>query len=208
MRTQSTITTSITFSHRVRQTVCPHPRVRMLHRPRVASSSRPHASTRSSDAMRAMRCVRHSIRGDSRPPRPALIVHRNADRRAFRPRVMSHRAVAVPTARWIRGDADGRRRRRVAKRVSPRTRFEDSTSRARLEARARTKETRARAETRDGGGVARARGARTRARRRGAARSIKIKRRRATRLEDERDRTTERGRMRLARDDEEIGLTR
>uniref|UniRef100_A0A7R9T2U4 Uncharacterized protein n=1 Tax=Ostreococcus sp. 'lucimarinus' TaxID=242159 RepID=A0A7R9T2U4_9CHLO len=48
---------------------------------------------------------------------------------------------------------------------------------------------RARAETRDGGGVARARGARTRARRRGAARSEKIKRRRATRLEDERDRT-------------------
>ena len=111
MRTQSTITTSITFSHRIRQTVCPHPRVRMLHRPRVASSS----YTSRVDALFPTRCERcGAFERDSRRFAPRSYYARRPPARRpsrSRPRLGSHRSSAVPTARWIRGDADGRRRR-------------------------------------------------------------------------------------------------
>ena len=138
------------------------------------------------DAMRAMRCVRARFARDSR-----------------RARARAARTGTPTVARRPRVDRIARSRCRprdgfeatptVVDDATSSTRFAEDAirrfdvSRARG-ARARTAR-RARAETRDGGGVARARGARTRARRRGAARRKKIKRRRATRLEDERDRT-------------------
>ena len=172
--------------HRIRNTVCPHPYVRMLHRPRVAASRRRHASTRFADAMRAMRCVRARFARDSRRARA---LSSSTERRPSR----DDRASIASRGRGADRAMDSRRRRRSTttrrrRRVSDSTRFEDSTSRA-YTARVFRTARRARAETRDGGGVARARGARTRARRRGAARRKKIKRRRATRVEDESDRT-------------------
>ena len=170
----------------------------------VAASARVDALFRR-DASDAVRSTFDSRRFATPPSRAYRPPERRPSR--FPTARRSHRARAVPTARWIRGDADGRRRRRV---VDARRRGRDSKIRrlARVSKRGIGRRDAQNAETRDGGGVARARGARTRARRRGAARRIKIKRRRATRVEDERDRTTEGGRMRLARDDEEIGLTR
>jgi hypothetical protein len=111
MRTQSTITTWITRGI-VDVTLCVHTRMsefstddasRRIHR--SVGTGRRARRRDASDAVRSS-----AIRADSR---------RELDRAAStgtptvarRPRVDRDDAVAVPTARWIRGDADGRRRR-------------------------------------------------------------------------------------------------
>ena len=137
MRTQITITKWIARVI-VGVRLCVHTRVSECSRAPASLRRRiRHASTRSSDAMRAMRCVRHSIRGDSRRVRP-----RAASTGA--PTVaLSDRASIASRGRGADRAMDSRRRRRSTtprrrRRASPRTRFEDSTSRARLEARNRT----------------------------------------------------------------------
>ena len=111
MRTRSTITTWITRVI-VHVTLCVHTRMsefstddasRRIHR--SVGTGRRARRRDASDAVRSS-----AIRADSR---------RELDRAAStgtptvarRPRVDRDDAVAVPTARWIRGDADGRRRR-------------------------------------------------------------------------------------------------
>ena len=98
--------------HRRRHTVCPHPHVRILHRPRVASRIASARVDARDDAMRAMRCVRARF-APIRDIHRARAASTGTPTVARRPRVDRDDAVAVPTARWIRGDADGRRRRDV-----------------------------------------------------------------------------------------------
>ena len=202
MRTQSTITTWITRGI-VDVTLCVHTRMsefstddasRRIHR--SVGTGRRARRRDASDAVRSS-----AIRADSR---------RELDRAAStgtptvarRPRVDRDDAVAVPTARWIRGDADGRRRRDG---VDASRRGRDSKIRrlARLRVRA-SRRPRARGDAR---------------RRRGRAREGRADARETTRGGAEKKNKTptsdaargrkrpngEGGRVRLARDDEEIG---
>ena len=182
MRTRSTITTWITrvivdvalcvhtrmsefemdhARHRRRRTVCPHPYVRILHRPRVASRIASARVDARSDAMRAMRCVRARFAAirDAREParRPP----------ARRPTHMRPRGDRIARSRCRPRDGfeatdDGRRRRDDGRRVAARTRFEDSTSRARAALKRGRRDARARRRATEEG--SRARGARGRAR--------------------------------------------
>jgi len=109
IRTQSTITTWIT---RVIVYVILYVHTRMSECSIDPASRRRGVGTR----RRALptRCERcGAFERDSRAIRDARepsLLPPNADRRATTAR-RSRRAGAVPTARWIRGDADGRRRR-------------------------------------------------------------------------------------------------
>ena len=163
IRTQSTITTWITRGI-VCVTLCVH--TRMSEFSTDAASRRIHRSVgtgrraRRRDASDAVRSS--AIRADSRRER-FRAASTGTPTVARRPRVDRDDAVAVPTARWIRGDADGRRRRDGVDACRQWTRFEDSTSRA-YTARARGIQRDALIRRRATEDPSRARGARGRAR--------------------------------------------
>ena len=145
-------------SHCVSTPVCPNspPTTRRVES--IARSARGDARDNrdASDAVRSS-----AIRADSRRERARASIT-GTPTVARRPRGDRDDAVAVPTERWIRGDADGRRRRDVDDAFRQWTRFEDSTSRA-YTTRARERRD-ARARRRATEDPSRARGARGRAR--------------------------------------------
>ena len=111
MRTRSTITTWITRGI-VYVTLCVH--TRMSEFSTDDASRRIHRSVGTGRRARQSRCERcGAFERESRDSRRerARAASTGTPTVARRPRVDRDDAVAVPTARWIRGDADGRRRR-------------------------------------------------------------------------------------------------